>query len=57
MNQETDNPKDLEAAGDKAVAESVQSKGPWRRPNLTIIDIRRTMLAFGSITDGFTGSL
>jgi hypothetical protein len=33
------------------------ARGTWQRPSMTVIDIRRTMLIVGSVTDGLSGSL
>lgn len=30
---------------------------PWRRPVVTVIDIKRTMLIAGSVIDGISGSI
>jgi hypothetical protein len=41
----------------EARRESVgNSRTDWQCPNITIIDIRRTMLFLGSVTDGISGS-
>ncbi len=42
---------------DTAVESAPGVRPVWRCPNLTIIDIRRTMFALGSILDGLTGSI
>ncbi len=36
---------------------SKESVTAWRRPDVTIIDIKRTMLIAGSVTDGISGSI
>jgi hypothetical protein len=32
------------------------ARGPWHRPQVTIIDLKRTLAALGAYTDGGTGS-
>ncbi len=50
---------DIITAGSSGAApESVRRvRTAWRPPNVTIIDIRRTTFAPGSVTDGFSGSI
>jgi hypothetical protein len=36
---------------------NTELRAPWRQPNVTIIDIKRTMLILGSVIDGISGSI
>ncbi len=45
----------LAGTSDGAIQAS-QSRKNWQRPNITIIDIRRTMITLGSGSDGVIGS-
>jgi hypothetical protein len=59
MDQERKDSIGFEVAADAdATAEFIAPpRAAWRRPNFTIIDIRKTMLIAGSVIDGISGSI
>lgn len=42
---------------DASQGEGMGSRPIWHRPNVTTIDIKRTMLILGSVIDGVSGSI
>ena len=44
-------------SADTDVEPATLPRKAWHRPNITVIDIKRTMFLFGSIADGFSASL
>jgi hypothetical protein len=48
--------KDLSTVLQNVPAQTAVACAPWRCPQITIIDVRRTMAALGAYVDGGTGS-